>query len=276
MKTSTLVTSALLTLLAAQTSYADNKLFPTDILDENQFDAQIGVGHDTGSRYVTSNGDVGTQRHAITSEEIGVRYGLGSHWQITADIPFDSEHTTKTDYSKPVVHFVNTQYQGSQDPTFGVKYGFIDEPSSAWSLSGRVAVSPDLTNKYGSEYLATIAAGYKASESLKYYAELNGSLVDRAINPDRIGITLGAYKGVDENITLIPHVSLVEFQSTSTYSSYSQFDIGLAAQIQIVKNTYLIPNATYYSNDSGETKSGSFHASSSDGRAFSIELYHLF
>jgi hypothetical protein len=276
MKTNTLAASAFLTLLATQTSYAENKLFPTDILDENQVDAQIGVNHDTGSRYVTSNGNFGSQRHATTTEEIGVRYGLGGHWQITADIPFDSENTTKTDYSKPVAHFVNTKYRGSQDPTFGVKYGFIDEPESAWSLSGRVAVSPNITNKYGTEYLATIAAGYKVSESLKYFAEINGGLLDRETNPDHIGVALGAYKDVYENITLIPHVSLTEFESTSTYSSYSQFDIGLASHIQIVKNTYLIPNATYFSNDSSDAKNGSFHASSSNGRAFNIELYHLF
>lgn len=276
MKTSILVASTFLSLFAAQASYAENKLFPTDILEENQLDAQVGVSHQNASRYVTSNGNVGSQHQDSTTEDIGIRYGLGGHWQVTADIPFDSENTTKTDYSKPVAHFVNTAYRGSQDPIFGVKYGLIDEPESAWSLSGRVAVSPNITNKYGTEYLATVAVGYKVSESLKYFAEINGGLIDREVNPDHIGVALGAYKDIDENITLIPHVSLTEFQSTSTYSSYSQFDVGLASHIQIVKNTYLIPNATYYSNDSGDAKNGSFHASSSNGRAFNIELYHLF
>lgn len=281
MKTSILVASTFLSLFSAQASYAENKLFPTDILDENQLDAQIGVKHDSGSRYVTSNGNVGTQHHDTTTEDIGIRYGLGGHWQITADIPFASEKTTKTDYSKPVAHFVNTAFRGSQDPIFGVNYGFIDEPESALSLTGGVAVSPNITNKYGSEYFATVALGYKANESLKYYAEINGRLVDRErsgnlINPDSIGIAVGAYKDVYENITLIPHVSLTEFESTSTYSSYSQFDVGLASHIQIVKNTYLIHNPTYYSNDSSDAKNGSFHASSSNGRAFNIELYHLF
>ncbi len=275
MKIKALVTSTLFALIAAQTSYASNKLFPTDILDKNDFDAQINVGYQSQSLDVTSRGNAGTQRIEIADEKLILRYGLGEHWQLVGELPYRSHDSVKTDFSNPVAHFTNTSNQGSQNPLLALKYGIVDDPDSKLSLSLRLSVSPDITNKNATIYGSIISAGWKASDTLKYYSEVEGNLNDNSNGPDTLGIAFGAYKQVCESATLIPHVGFTQFYSTSTSSSFSQVDIGLASDIQISENTYLIPNAVYFTNSSKDS-TNTFHASASNGRAFSIGLYHLF
>jgi hypothetical protein len=270
------IVCACLSLSISSVSFADEKLFPTDILDKGEFDLEFGVNHQSESRDVLSNNDIGHQSSHLTSESITARYGLGNDWQIGLMAPYNSQSVTRTNYTHPAIQFKDTSNQGSVNPSLFAKYGIIENRSSPWSLSTTLLVSPDTSNKSATEYEGVVALGYKSSDSLRYYSELTGGVYEQDSNADRLNISFGGYKDISSCITLVPHIGFTEFSSTNTSNSFSQYDLGLASHIQIIPNTYLIPVANYFSNSSVDSRNSSFHASSSNGTSITLSLYHLF
>lgn len=256
---------------------AEDRLFPTDILDEGEIDAQISIDYDTHSSKVLSNGDPGRATRTISSESIEVRYGLGSNWHVGINLPYLSKDTTHIDYDRPVVHYTNTGREGAQNPQFWAKYGFIHDRESPWSLSGELLISPDIRSNTATIYEGHLSAGWKADDALRYYGEFTSTYNDKSNDIVTSHIGLGAYKGINEYLTLVPHGGYTRFSSTKSFSSQYQYDAGIAAHIQCSNNTYLIPDLVFYANSSGDSKTVSYHRDFSGiGKSIRISLYHIF
>lgn len=264
-------------LSTASLAVADNRLFPSDILNQGEADTRLGWGQGSVSGDVSSNGVHGRQSTDITTEFAQIRYGLGYDWQVGLGLQYDSKNVTHTKFSNPPVRFTNNDSEGGQNPEIWASYGVVRGNDSPFTLSAQFMVSPDTTGNQGVAYTGRLLAGWRHSETLRFYGILSEVINRDGAVADSTSIDIGAYQDVSEKITLIPHLGYADFRSTNDFSSTSRFDIGLSSDIQICNNTYLIPDVSFLRYSSGHTKDDSFHRdSTSNGNTISLGLYHLF
>jgi|GEM_PF-2583995 len=256
---------------------AEDRLFPTSILNKGEVDIELSVTHSTIDTKISSNGNTGTYSYRATRESAAIRYGIGGYWHVGASLPYLSDYSAKFDYNNPPAHYENNRLEGSQNPNLWVKYGFINDKAKPLSLSGEILVSPNTTGKTSSAYVGVVSAGWKSDESLKFYAIYSGVVRNDSNSADSNGIAIGAYKSINSSVTLIPHASYTRYQSTDSFSSDSNHSLGLSAHIQVANNTYLNPDITFFRNSSAHTNAGTLYYDSSDtGKSIGISIYHLF
>ena len=246
------------------------------MLDQGQYDAQLTFLHEDQSRDVVSNGNPGIGHSDFNSERAELRYGLSNDWLFGVAVSYDSQNNNQTDYTNPVRHFSNTSAQGGQNPNFWIKYGILDNASSPFTVSAQFLVAPHVGTNPGTGYRGELLTGWRIDDALRLYGTLNHNINTSDSTADRTNLDFGAYKDFSENFTLIPHVGCSEIYSTPTTKPNFQYGFGLSSDIQVAKNTYLIPDASYFRNNATGNPSGTFHASSSNGKDISIALYHLF
>jgi hypothetical protein len=257
-------------------AHAENRLFPTDILNKGEVDAQGSVDHQTYSDSIISNGNPGDLSFNETVESVQIRYGLGANWQAGASLNYNSKYETDTNYSNPPSSHVNTSNEGRQNPGLWLRYGIINDNSSPFSLSGQFLVRPNMADR-SSTYTDTLSAGWKTSDTLRLYGTTALNTSTNTNNRNSINFSFGAYKDISENITLVPHAGYTKFQASTTYSPVSQYQIGLSSDIQISHNTYLIPAYSWYQNSAGDSFNGTLHKDAvTNGNNISLTLYHLF
>lgn len=109
-------------ILVASSCHAENRLFPTAILNQGEVDAAIFASHDTHSSNLNFLGNAGSQSSNNTTESIEARYGLGANWQIGASLHYRSQGVIHTNFSNPSAHFSNRSGEGSQNPTLRATY----------------------------------------------------------------------------------------------------------------------------------------------------------
>lgn len=256
--------------------HAENRLFPTDILHQGEVDGAASVDNDTHSSSISFHGNPGSQSTDLTTESAQVRYGLGYNLHIGAALRHNSQGITYTDYSNPSAHFMSTSSEGNQNPSLWAKYGFINDNAKQFSLSGDLKVSPNTTGT-PSLYTGQLTAGWKNNDTLRLYGIFSAAKYRSSNAAGQTGITVGAYKEILKDVTLIPHASLSRIQATNTYSSATQSGMGLSADIQTFRNTYLRPDISLYRNSARNSKDGFFHQDSTgDGIAIGLGVYHLF
>jgi hypothetical protein len=257
-------------------SYAENRLFPTDILNAGEFDANASVEFQSLSYDVRFAGNPGSRSVDISRESVGARYGLGANWHIGASINYDSRHVVRTDFSAPPAHFVNRDSEGTNNPYLWASYGFINDKANPLSLSGQLFVAPNTTHA-PSTYGGKLAAGWVSSKTLRFFGVYAKEIASDSGVADKDSISIGAYKDISSTITLVPSARYQRFSSTDTFSSVKQLSVSLAAHVQVSGNTYLIPSITNYRNSSGHSKDGLFQMDSTgNGTAVQLSLYHLF
>lgn len=254
---------------------ADNRLFPTDILNKGEVDARLSVGNDHHSENVIFHGNPGTQSSDLTRESIQVRYGLGANWHIGARLPYVSHGVSHTDFSNPPAHFSS---EIRENPFFLATYGIVNDATNPFTLNGELLIHPNVTGKI-TTYSGRLTTGWKSSDTLKLFASDTYTTTTRH-NPelaDSNTISFGAYKDISKRITLIPEAHYSFVQRTDKFSSFDQYGIGLSSNIQIFQNTYLVPEVGRYWNSSGNSVDGFFHRDAvTNGTVFYLALYHLF
>lgn len=261
--------------LACIFCHAENRLFPTDILQQGEVDMRATVAHDTVSTAISFGNNTGMTSSKSTGESVQIRYGLGSNWYVGATLSYASQAVAHTDYDNPVIHYVS-RAEGGVNPLLWATYGFINEAAKPFSLNGELLATIKTTNS-PSAYTARLLAGWRANDTLKYYGTVSSTTIDSSRRADSHGLTLGAYKDLSENLTVVPHASYTWIDSNGPISSWTQQGFGLSANVRISQNTYLIPNASFYRVGSRHSADGLFHVdSTSNGRNIAISAYHLF
>jgi hypothetical protein len=256
-------------------AHADSRLFPTDILNKGEVDTQVYVDHQTLTNDISFSGNTGTQSLHLTNESVQGRYGLGDNWHVGAAVSYATQDTSRTDYNSPSAQFVNTSSNRWRNPSFWATYGLINDKANAFSLNGELLVSPDMANM-PTAYVARLSSGWKASDTLNFYGTYSATFVTGPAGDNSNGITVGAYQDISNSVTLIPHASYTRFNATSTLPSQTQYGVGLSSDVQIFKDTYLIPNVSFYWDSSRNTKDGLFHQGVANGTSISLALYHLY
>lgn len=261
----------------ASACHAEDNTFPTVILSKGKVDAAFRVVSDSNSSNINFNGNPGRQWLDITAESAQIRYGLGSNWHVGARLAYRSEWIVRTDFSSPPARFVDTTAEGRQNPSLWASYGFINDKASPFSLSGTILVTPKTTGKQDSRYSGQLVAGWWSSDTLRLYGGYSVAAGRDSGTADTSGISVGAHKYLSETVALIPRAGYTRFRMTDTFSSGTQYEIGLSSRVRLMRNTYILPGIALYRNSSGESKDGLFRRdASSNGRALVLEFYHLF
>lgn len=257
---------------ATSTAYAENRLFPTDVLQQGELDAKASLTHSSQSSSASFDGTKYQSSFESTSESLQVRYGLADNWHIGAGLSHSSSSSSNSDGT-------TWRDNGVSNPVFFAGYSVIKDTTSPWSLSANLSVSPNTTGKFTSRYVGGLTAGFKQSDTLKLYGGLSTSQTEGSRYPDSTEINIGAFKNLSEKITLIPSAYLSRVDSTTgiIVAPRYTYGIGLTSNIEIKRNTYLIPNISFYGQSSAHSKDGLFRVDSNfDGVNFGVSLYHLF
>lgn len=265
-----------LTLAVMSNAYADDRLFPTDILNKGEVDIRLSIGHDSHSQDINFNGNPGRSSFSQTSEEFQIRYGLGADWHVGMGLSYDSQHVVNEDFRNPAGHFSSRRGEGEQNPVIWASYGMINDAASPLSLSAALVVSPDTTGDAKTSYSGRLTAGWKSDDTLKYYGQLTANFRDDfGFGGYNIGV--GAYKRLSEVLTLIPHAHFSRNESTNIWSSWDQYGVGLSAHVRLSESSYLIPELSFYMNGDRNTNDQLFHVDQSrNGKAFRLGFYHQF
>lgn len=257
--------------------HAEDATFPTAILGQGTMDAAFSVVSDSNSSNINFNGNPGRQSLDITVETAQIRYGLGSDWHVGARLAYRSEGVVRTDFSSPPGHFVDTTSEGRQNPSLWASYGFINDKASPFSLSGTILVTPNTTGKQDSRYSGQLVAGWWSSDTLRLYGGYSVAAGRDRDTADTSGISVGARRYLSETVALIPSAGYTRYRATDTYSSRTQYQIGLSSRVRLMRNTYILPGVMLYRNSSGASKDGLFRRdATANGRVLILEFYHLF
>jgi hypothetical protein len=261
--------------------HAEERLFPTDILQQGEWDASASVRAESYSYDIRVPWWIGwaqgKRSRDSTEESVRVRYGLGGGFHVGAQIEYASRWVSRSDFLAPPVHTVNRSQEGRQNPSFWLKHGFVNDPANRFSLSGEVRVSPNTTGKQSSSFLAQMSAGWRVDDTLRLYSILSGRIYNDFETADSNSIIIGAHKRVSNNVTLIPQIGHTRWMSTDAFSSAHQNHVGLTLQARLMRNTYLLPQVAVFWNSSAHSKDGAFHQDvSSNGRSIGLTFYHLF
>lgn len=275
------ITTILVVLTPLSVSHAENRLFPTDILQQGEWDVSASVQAESYSYDIRASifpgGWSGKRSRDSTEESARIRYGLGGDFHIGAQVDYASRWVSRSDYVAPPAHFVNRSQEGRQNPSFWIKHGFVNDPASRLSLSGELRVSPNTTGKRSSSFLAQMLAGWKVDDALRLYGTLSGRIYNDFETADSRSMNIGAYIRVSNSITLIPQIGNTRWMSTDAMSSIRQNHAGLTLQARLMRNTYLLPQVGIFRNSSAHSKDGVFRQdSANNGRSVGLTLYHLF
>ena len=258
-------------------AYAEDKLFPTDILNKGEVDIRLTLDHDTHSSDINFKGNAGQSSTKRTAENLQVRYGLGSNWHIGLALPYASQSVANTDYTNPPAHYSNKSAQGGQNPNIWATYGIVHDKDSAFSLNAELVISPDTTGDLKTSYTGRLTSRWKTSDGLRLYAALSGTTYDGGDLANIYAIKGGAYVALSETLTLIPHVSYAQYASTNTFSAYDQTGVGLSANVRLAPNFYLIPDIVFYRNGASHSDDGFFYRdATNNGKHLSLGAYYLF
>ena len=272
MKTAVLLATCL---LAAPCSHAENKLFPTDILEKEQVDISASAQYENYSYGLNFSGAKGNESSTFTDEKIEIRYGLGANWYIKASTSYTSRGDIKTKW-KTGEQVINNDYEGKNNPYFSATYGIINDTQNPFSLSISASVSPKTTDT-PSSYLATLSGGWKKSETLKLYSTITTTIFNDRDHADKVDLRVGAFQEVSSNVTIKPYVEYGWYNSTSWGGSSSYYIIGIGSQFQMQKNTYLTAAIANYGVSSLTLKDAPQRVdSTNNGLMLSFGLYHLF
>lgn len=257
--------------------HAENRLFPTDILNEGEVDAQLTVASTRVSTDIQSYGSDGHSSSRINSESAGVRYGLGARWHVGAQLNYRSREVYKTDYDNPPQRYRNSSSNRAQNPSLWVKYGFTEPGASPLTLSGQLLVSPDTTGRQETFYQGVLSSGWKSGETLRLFGVVSASASNGSDAANTGRVSVGAYKIISDDLTLIPSIGYVRYRETDRLKSSTQQNIALAAQIRLARNTYLTPLVAFFRNGSGGRRDVSLDwSATSNGLGLELSLSHLF
>lgn len=272
-------TFALLSLAFASASnlYAADRLFPTDILSKGEVDIHLSLERGTHSRNLSFNGIPGSSSTDNVTESAEVRYGLGSNWHVGAALHYRSRARTETNFGNPPGHFVDKDQEGIQNPALWATYGFINNKTSPLSLTGSLFVKPNTTGKEASIYTGRVIAGWKTSETLRFYGSFHTSVSPDARTPNSNRLGIGAFKVLTESLTIIPEASYLHGHRTETFSAWNELAIGMSAIIRLAPNSYVTPSLHHYRGGESASNDGVFHQDAvTNGLALKVGYYKLF
>jgi hypothetical protein len=265
---------------AMQAAQAENKLFPTDVLNQGQADAAVTLsGSKNSNDYVyLPDGQPGTTRGYTSQLSAFMRYGVNASLTIGGTVTgMDDRSTSKYD-NFPARH--DFAASGLHSEALYAKYAFIGGNKAPMTLSGEITAVTYTNHNIGGEgYNAVVAqlfAGWDCGPGVRSYATLSFTAPDRGNHSKSESVAIGSWISVSDTATLIPSFSLSHAQETTMAAATSGYTFGLAGLFAVDTNTYLRPSASIGKQSSHDSLNGDFHYDGAKTESASIELYHLF
>ncbi|TAK87085.1 MAG: hypothetical protein EPO09_19020 [Aquabacterium sp.] len=269
-----------LALAAVQAAQAENKLFPTDVLNQGQLDASatLSGSKSTDDFVYNPSSQPGTSKNYTSQLSAGMRYGVNASLTVGGTVSGVDERAT-TIYNNVPVRYDDTA-SGIHSESIFAKYAFIGGKNAPMTLSGEITATTYSSHNIGGDgyNAATVQlfAGWDCGQGVRSYATLHFTAPDRGNHTKSEGVTVGSWISVSDNATIIPSLSLSHSQETTTTPATSSYTLGLAGLVAVDTNTYLRPAASIGKQTSHDSLNGNFHYDGSKTESASLELYHLF
>jgi len=275
------VASIAMGICAAQAAYAENKLFPTDVLNNGQFDATVDVNTEkTTQNYVFTPAEATAKYRNYTSQlSAAVRYGVNANFTIGVNTNVDRIKTIYTYNDYPARYDYDAA--GVHSNAIFARYAFVgNEKNAPFSLTGQLrALSYTDHNPNGEGYnslVTQIIAGWDCGQGIRSYADLHITTPDKASHEKSIALVAGSWIPVSAAVTLDPYIELIHWSATSNIASVNGYSVGLAAYVDVGSNTYVVPSASYSKGTDYNTLNGLFDFRGAKTESAEVQLYHLF
>ena len=278
-----LVALAALSTVCMQTAHAENKLFPTDVLNRGQFDivADQGVSElklDTQARFFP---ETTTDTLHGSGSSVAARVGVGAQTHVGASLNY-AVARSHVQYAYPGLDIPDShaKAKGFQGWSLWVKHGFLTSASSPLSLAAGLQVDLETDRNLGAEAhntaSASVTAGWDFGSGVKGFAELTQHMAEHGKYDQRTEITAGTWVPVGRSVTLAPSVNFTRAASQGDVPSFNQYGLALQGLLQVTNDTYVRSTLSVSRAEGFDTTDGWVHVGTATGKSLSIGLYHLF
>jgi len=185
------VVATTLALAAVQAALAENKLFPTDVLNQGQIDAAVTL---SGSKsaddfvYIPSS-QPGTSKNYTRQLSAGMRYGVNASLTVGGTVTGADERTTSS-YNNLPVRYDDTA-SGIHSESIYAKYAFLGGKNAPMTLSGEITATTYSSHNIGGDGYNTatvqLFAGWDCGQGIRSYATLHFTAPDRGNHPKSEG-----------------------------------------------------------------------------------------
>jgi hypothetical protein len=262
-------------LINIQIARASTDLYTSRILSKGNAYVTFDVARSHSSNSFQTAGISGTQRLDLTSEGIGLSYGLGNSWQAGLDFTNNSSFDLYRNYDNGQSS-VNTTIQGQQNSGLWAKYGFVDDMNSPFSLAGVLKVVSNFTGKAAGFVIASLSGGWNFGDGLSGFTSYTGQFPQNSNNSVVNTISVSASKAVTRNFTLNPIVHYSKIEANDLRYATHQYGAGLTAMLRIGHNSYLQSTVSAFLSAPQNSLDGKSYWGEVHGSALSVGIYRLF
>lgn len=270
-------------LLCTTQAQAEHRLFPTDVLEFGQFEAEVDFFYSHSSYDFTlknwSPPITGTTTYNSFASGYEFGAGLGNGLQLHVALPY----YFKNDYTYTYDTSATTSYRerdGVGDFMAGVKYRLYQGKQTPVTVVTGVDIKFDTadTDKAGTgttNFSPYLTASLDIDRNLRAYASYYPTIRNHGA-VDTHPITVGMQYEINPVVTLKPALTAAFVTDSDQLNGYESVGVGIDCYLQVMKNLYLIPGVSYSYNTSTSTKNGSIDYGELNAVSTGLRLYYFF
>jgi hypothetical protein len=263
-------------------AFVEHKLFPTDVLDTRQFEAEADFAYAYRSYNYTVNylpAPVrGTTIHETFASSYSLGVGLGYGIQLNASLPYYFENETKSNNpanSRPLY----LDHRGVGDFVTGLKYSLYSGKQTPITVVTGLDVKFQTadSNKAGTgttDVRPYLIGSYDINRKTRTYAEYSATLRNNGA-ADAHTLSAGVQYEINPIVTVTPHLHASFQTSTDIFTANESYGIGVSSYLQVFRNLYLIPSVayTYYTPITRKIRSVDFDEANSVSGGLGLYYY---
>jgi hypothetical protein len=277
--------SILLLCSLAAPALAENRLFPTDILEPGEVDVSLGGGvSKSETRVENTGGSFGTiwfrSKSESINERISARFGVAPNWQVGIAQGYISGGESSFETNQPSFPTGGSTNHGSWRPNveLSANYRFTADKDSRFSLVGKGTAAPSTAGHHTSSFNAALAAGWRFSPGLDGFAEYTGSFSDTGSGVAH-SLAAGVRQRFGDRFALIPFVNYLRVPAGDDSFDRNWLGFGVSGHVQLATNTYLLPSFTARKTRTKDLNDPTGQATAQTqqrSQSVAASLYHLF
>ena len=270
-------------LMMAPTSYAEEKLFITDILEKKEVEimAAFGYGHISTNFYFGPPAPVSGK---TVDDYFWSRYtlnvGLGHGLQVGVSIPYLFSEKAKNRFYTAPVEDTRFDRDGFGDISLLAKYLIFSETEKPFTLVAGLSIKPETASEDDWGTGATsitpgIALSTTVAESIRPYAAYEPTFRNHGKSDTHL-VELGVEKELNDRVGLNAFLQAIFSTSSDRISSYDAYGLGLNSYIQIYPDLYVIPEVHFLTEGSADRRDMNAHLHPSRITQVILRFYYLF
>lgn len=263
---------------------AENKLFPTDVLDAKQIDVAVGQSF---SEFKASSHSVDYPeihfRDKILSRGtlVSLRMGVGAATHVEASLSHGSYGTHETGFDGFASFDARDHAAGFQGGRISVLHGFMPQ-SGAFTLAAGLSFENQTSHSLGERYYNTararVDAGLKLGSAIKAYGSLSLTFPQGQDMNESQALELGLWTPLSQTLTVVPAFNYSRYDGSKGFPDMHTLGLSVKGIVQLDQRSYLLPSlsasrtlaATY------EVSGFGVRANGGNYRGAALGFYHLF